>query len=152
MRVGLVEYNEGDEFSEVFMKTVMAEAGDVSFNQKKAPNLIDVIAFVKQVSDDCDQLVVMAELTESNDAENQAFYKGLADFEAETGRNIFKHIYKYGGTDEKDVIEFAQRFLDFVYKRKRESPQEEEDEFLGDATPGTGVEGEEEFSEEEPLI
>ena len=111
MKVGIIEY--GGDLNKIFQDEVAKQIETISFQAKKTLDLLDVLAFAKKMVD-LDQLVIIANTDEISDRELDAFYDGLAVFEAETGKNIFKCIYKEEEGGETLVKELAAAFVKAV--------------------------------------
>lgn len=111
MRVGIIEY--GGEFGKVFQEEVAKQIETISFQYKKALDVFDVLAFAKKMSD-LDHVVIIVQKDEGREKELDAFYDGLANLEAETGKNIFKCIYDSDEGGEDAVKELADKFVKAV--------------------------------------
>lgn len=126
MKIGIVEH-EG-ELAEEFKKIVSEKIAGVQFIKKMALDLFDVLALARQVSDECDQVVIIVFMSDEEKEQRPAFYMGLATLEVETGKIIFKHLYE----DEGDIKEFTETFINYLYypeKLKEEEKEDEEDVF-----------------------
>lgn len=126
MDIGIVEY--GGKLTQIFEEAVSKELVQARFKKKKALDIFDVLAFARKFSD-LDQVVIIAELIRDEKEKNEAFYDGLADLEAETGKNIFKAIYYDDEEGEPVVKELAETFVNYLYHpEKLEKEKKEEGE------------------------
>ncbi|RLG21079.1 hypothetical protein DRN74_03520 [Candidatus Micrarchaeota archaeon] len=126
MDIAIVEY--GADLSDFFIKRVEEKIADVSYVKKKALDLLDCLAFLKQLSSH-EHLILIAEIERSETEKIDAFYQGLAVLEAETGKNIFKYFYESDEWSEEGIKNFADMFIDYVFhpeKLKEEEKKEEE--------------------------
>ena len=116
MDIGIVEY--GDELSGIFMDEIRKQIADVSFVNKKALDLMDCLAFLKQLANR-EQLILIAEIDKDEDDEIHAFYQALATLEADTGKNIFKYFYEPGESSEEGIKSFAEIFINYLFHPER---------------------------------
>ena len=122
MDIGIVEY--GGKLTQVFEDIVSKELIQARFKKKKALDIFDVLAFARKFSD-LDQVVIIAELIRDEKEKNEAFYDGLADLEADTGKNIFKAIYYDDEEGEPVVKELGETFINYLYHPEKLEKKEE---------------------------
>lgn len=117
MDLGIVEY--GEELTEIFAGEIRKNVADVSIARKRAMDLTDTLAYLKQLSSH-EHLILFAEIDREEKAdEAHAFYQGLAVLEASTGRNIFKYFYGPGDASESGVRNFAEIVVNYIYHPER---------------------------------
>ena len=141
MKVGIVEFGE-ENLTEIFIEAVSKDVADISFRRKKALDMFDALALTKQVAsaqeeDALDQLVLIVELSEEEKDKNDAFYKGLASLEADTGRTIFKCIYMPEEGGESEIKELANTFINHLFKPSKPRGEAKEEEEAEAAIFGT---------------
>jgi hypothetical protein len=125
MKIGIVEL--GGDLGIVFQKAVGPRIETSEFQTKKALDLFDVLAYARKMINS-DQLVIIVRLREEDKDLNNIFYEGLAGLEAETGKNIFKYIYKEDDDVEAGVKELAETFFNSLFHPERLVKKEEEPE------------------------
>jgi hypothetical protein len=127
MKIGIVEC--GGELADVFLNEVSAKVATVDFQKKRALDLFDALAFAKKFAA-LDHVVIIARLDPDEHEQNAAFYEGLAVLEAETGKNIFKCLYRDEDEGGALVKELAETFVNYLfYPDKLKKPPAAEESF-----------------------
>jgi len=127
MEVAIIEATEEGNLNVAFQKEVHAAAEGVNFTVKKASDMFNALAYARKLSAENKILVLICELSKTQE-ENEGFFTGLANFQAETGKRVYKLLFK---PDEgMDIIEFANNFIDAEFKRKREKAEAKEQDIL----------------------
>lgn len=126
MKVALIEFSE-EPLAEQFQREIIKQADTVDFVYKKASDLLNILAFAKQLGEEVDYIVIIADVSEQK-SENKAFYNGLAEFQVQTGKQVFKLLIE--PDEPADVIEFANDFIDAAFNRTRTKESAKEEDLL----------------------
>ena len=129
MRISIVE--SGGDLSKIFQEKVAKKIETATFETKKALDLFDVLAYSRRMINS-DQLVIIAMLNSEELELNKVFFQGLAMFEGETGKNIFKCFYNEDENGEAKVSDLADTFVEYLFPSSKPSPKKsKEDNYFG---------------------
>ncbi len=128
MRIGIVE--SGGNLSKIFQESVSKKMETANFENKKALDLFDVLAYSRRMISS-DQLVIIALLNSEELELNKVFFQGLAMLEEETGKNIFKCFYNEDEDGEAKVRELADTFIEYLFSPAKPAPKKSEEDDYG---------------------
>ncbi|MBS3060817.1 MAG: hypothetical protein J4432_04910 [DPANN group archaeon] len=114
MKVGIIEY--GGDFSDIFIDATKYKVQDIYFEKKRVIDIFDVLAYLKKWQD-FDQLVIVVDTYEKNHESLDGFYNALANFEAQTGKIVFKCLYDSQKQSAVEAVaETAEKFMNFLFR------------------------------------
>ncbi|MEM0372565.1 MAG: hypothetical protein QXO69_01855 [archaeon] len=125
MQIGIVDAS-GENLADEFERFVHERVEQVVSKKKKALDLFDALALLKQF-EKMDHRVVIAKLVREQEQREEAFFEALANLEANTGKIIFKCVFYEDENSHTAIKHTAEQFLEYVFGKKPEEEEETEE-------------------------
>lgn len=126
MRIGIVDASGKEKIADIFEEYIHDKVEQVVCKKKKALDLFDALALLKQF-EGLDHRLLIVPLIRDDDEKEEAFFEALANLEANSGKIVFKCIY-YEDEEPKDkIIEVADEMIEYLFGEKKEEPVNEEE-------------------------
>ncbi|NYZ79662.1 hypothetical protein H0N95_00245 [Candidatus Micrarchaeota archaeon] len=143
MQIGIVD-SSGENLADEFERFVHERVEQVVSKKKKALDLFDALALLKQF-EGMDHRVIIAKLVREQEQREEAFFEALANLEASTGKIVFKCVYYEDEDGHAAITKTAEQFLEYVFGKKPDEEEAEETEEAPDV-------GDEDLPEPDLLI